>query len=279
MSKKFCICRNCGNKFDEKDAIKVKRGYKVETHCPKCDSFFINGYIKWTDDFDSEITTEIEPLTETKSEPKFKAGDRVFNKVTRKWVNIIEFDIETGLYIVRYDDGIKSRSLESELRFMEDEIKPEPELYLKPKFKVGNIIAKAHLRFRIVKVECDRYIVEGMPGINLEVFFTDQDKYRLVKEEGITTVDKAAEVFAEMLVELCPELLGFDEAAKEWENEFRKKIGEIENMETKTKSHSDVCKKLIEEMNPNIEVNVKRVIPSGAQAQRVYRQRYDDSIV
>lgn len=28
-------------------------------------------------------------------------------------------------------------------------------------------------------------------------------------------------------------------------------------METKTKSHSDVCKKLIEEINPNIEVNVK----------------------
>lgn len=41
--------------------------------------------------------------------------------------------------------------------------------------------------------------------------------------------------------------------------------GEIENMETKTKSHSDVCKKLIEEMNPNIEVNVKRTIPSGVK--------------
>ena len=52
-------------------------------------------------------------------------------------------------------------------------------------------------------------------------------------------------------------------------------------METKTKSHNDMCKKLIEEMDPNIDVNVKRkqVIPSGAQAQRVYRQRYDDSIV
>lgn len=103
---------------------------------------------------------------------------------------------------------------------MEDETKP------KLKFKVGDIIAKAHLRFRIVKVESDRYIVEGMPGINLEVFFTDQDKYRLVKEEGITTVAKAAEVFAEMLVELCPELLGFGGAAKEWENEFRKRLEE-----------------------------------------------------
>lgn len=50
-------------------------------------------------------------------------------------------------------------------------------------------------------------------------------------------------------------------------------------METKTKSHNDMCKKLIEEMNPNIEVNVNRVIPSGAQAQRVYRQRYDDSLI
>ena len=81
----------------------------------KCDSFFINGYIRWTDDIDSEITTEIVPLTETKSELKFKTGNRVFNKVTRKWVNIIEFDTETGLYIVRYDDGIQGRSLENEL--------------------------------------------------------------------------------------------------------------------------------------------------------------------
>jgi hypothetical protein len=40
------------------------------------------------------------------------------------------------------------------------------------------------------------------------------------------TVDKAAEVFAEMLVELCPELLGFGGAAKEWENEFRKRLEE-----------------------------------------------------
>lgn len=97
-----------------------------------------------------------------------------------------------------------------------------------PKFKVGDIIAKAHLRLRIVKVESDRYIVEERPGINIEVLFKDQDEYRLVKEEGIgiTTVDKAAEVFAEMLVELCPELLGFGGAAKEWENEFRKRLEE-----------------------------------------------------
>ena len=62
-----------------------------------------------------EIMDEIFMKIETKPQLKFKAGDRVFNKVTRKWVNIIEFDIETGLYIVRYDDGIQGRSLESEL--------------------------------------------------------------------------------------------------------------------------------------------------------------------
>lgn len=217
MGEKFWICRTCGKKFYEKDAIKVKRGYKVETHCPNCGSVFVNGFATWTDDIDPEITTEIEPLTETKSEPKFKAGDRVFNKATRKWVNIIKFDIETGLYIVRYDDGIQGRSLESELC-------EGMETKQKLKFKVGDIIAKAHLRFRIVKIENDRYIVEGTPGINIEVLFKDQDEYRLVKEEGITTVDKAAEVFAEMLVELCPELLGFGGAAKEWENEFRKRL-------------------------------------------------------
>ena len=37
-------------------------------------------------------------------------------------------------------------------------------------------------------------------------------------------VDKATEVFAEMLVELCPELLGYGAAAKGLENEFRKRL-------------------------------------------------------
>lgn len=37
-------------------------------------------------------------------------------------------------------------------------------------------------------------------------------------------IDKATEVFAEMLVELCPELLGYGAAAKELENKFRKRL-------------------------------------------------------
>ena len=121
MSKKIYICGICGKKFDEKDAILIKKGYKVKPSCPNCGSLCINDIITWTDDIDPEITTELEPLTETKSEPKFKAGDRVFNKATCKWVNIIEFDLETGLYIVRYDDGLQGRSLESELTFEDEE--------------------------------------------------------------------------------------------------------------------------------------------------------------
>ena len=63
----------------------------------------------WTDEM-------IEGLVEEEDlNLKFKDGDRVFNTATRKWVNIIEFDLETGLYIVRYDDGLQGRSLESEL--------------------------------------------------------------------------------------------------------------------------------------------------------------------
>lgn len=55
-----------------------------------------------------------------------------------------------------------------------------------------------------------------------DVIFTTQ----ITEPIETVTVDKAAEVFAEMLVELCPELLGFGGAAKEWENEFRKRLNE-----------------------------------------------------
>lgn len=38
--------------------------------------------------------------------------------------------------------------------------------------------------------------------------------------------DAACKVFQEMLVELCPELLGYGVMAVEWENEFRKRLEE-----------------------------------------------------
>ena len=39
-------------------------------------------------------------------------------------------------------------------------------------------------------------------------------------------IDKAAEVFLEMLVELYPDLLGYGGIAKKWENDFRKRLEE-----------------------------------------------------
>ena len=82
-------------------------------------------FAKWVPE--SELTFEDD--VETKPEPKFKVGDRVFNLATKKSVNIIEWDEETGLYIVRYDDGVQGRSLESELKRLEhitlDDVKDE----------------------------------------------------------------------------------------------------------------------------------------------------------
>ena len=38
------------------------------------------------------------------------------------------------------------------------------------------------------------------------------------------TINSACEVFAEMLIELCPELLGYGAISKGWEDEFRDKL-------------------------------------------------------
>ena len=44
--------------------------------------------------------------------------------------------------------------------------------------------------------------------------------------KGMTTVERAAEVFSEMLIELWPVLLDYRGIAKKWENEFRKRLEE-----------------------------------------------------
>ena len=38
------------------------------------------------------------------------------------------------------------------------------------------------------------------------------------------TINSACEVFAEMLIEVCPELLGYGAISKGWEDEFRNKL-------------------------------------------------------
>lgn len=105
-------------------------GYRIKNH-------HTNGtYFMWEYDISDYKLVEL----------KFKAGDRVFNKVTRKWVNIIEFDIETGLYIVRYDDGIQGRSLESELcerrpsfKEIKEVVKKKAEVYINSKTELDGL--------------------------------------------------------------------------------------------------------------------------------------------
>ena len=49
--------------------------------------------------------------------------------------------------------------------------------------------------------------------------------FRKGKEKTIKeTINSACEVFAEMLIEVCPELLGYGAIAKGWEDEFRDKL-------------------------------------------------------
>lgn len=122
MNKALFTCKNCGEKFFEKDAIKVKQGYRYIISCPKCGTLRPVGTTAW------DINNNME-------EEDFKAGDN--------------------------EDAVKTVIM-----------------------------------------------------------------YKETYPTTLVTVDKAAEVFAEMLVELCPELLGFGGAAKEWENEFRKRLEE-----------------------------------------------------
>ena len=94
------------------DAQMSKFCGKVMTISDKSNSSYMlkedDAFAFWTDDMiECKVGEEIKP--------KFKTGDRVFNKVTRKLVNIIDFDLEKSLYIVRYDDGTRGRSLENEM--------------------------------------------------------------------------------------------------------------------------------------------------------------------
>ena len=45
-------------------------------------------------------------------------------------------------------------------------------------------------------------------------------------QEKMISLDKAHKVFQEILVELCPELLGYGAMVVEWGNEFRKRLEE-----------------------------------------------------
>lgn len=183
------------------------------------------------------------------SKPKFKVGDRVLLALHPCVVNKVEWRGDSKyvgyVYTVRGTDfgkKVKEADLMLDPRKEEtkshnnmckqliDEMNPNVEVNVKtkpePKFKVGDKITKGKTQLTILNILFDKYIVEDNFGECSILYFNSQDGRKIIKEEEITTIDKAAEVFAEMLVELCPELLGFGGAAKEWENEFRKRLEE-----------------------------------------------------
>ncbi len=133
------------------------------------------------------------------SKPKFKIGDKVTLNLHPCVVNKVEWRGDSKyvgyVYTVRGTDFGKKVK--------------ETELMLDPRKEE----TKSHNNM------CKQLIDEMNPNVEVNVKTKP-------KPSNTVSVDKAAEVFAEMLVELCPELLGFGGAAKEWENEFRKRLEE-----------------------------------------------------
>lgn len=133
------------------------------------------------------------------SKPKFKVGDRVLLALHPCVVNKVEWRGDSKyvgyVYTVRGTDFGKKVK--------------EVDLMLDPRKEE----TKSHNNM------CKQLIDEMNPNVEINVKTKP-------KPSNTVSVDKATEVFADMLVELCPELLGFGGAAKEWENEFRKRLEE-----------------------------------------------------
>lgn len=70
-----------------------------------------------------------------------------------------------------------------------------------------------------MKENKDQYTPKNSNQISYSIGF------RKGKEKTIQkTINRACEVFAEMLIELCPELLGYGAISKGWEDDFRDKL-------------------------------------------------------
>ena len=165
----------------------------------------------WTDEM-------IECKMENEFKPKFKVGDRVFNKVTRKWVNIIEFDIETGLYIIRYDDGIQGRSLESEMieGFVKEETKP-------------NIIEEAKIYWDSIK---DAWICP-------EGYIFKDENGNIINTTKIVLEKKKKEY--PKTYEECCKVLGIDEY--DLVQDYR--VGKIRNIQSERIERLNILNKLL----------------------------------
>lgn len=153
---------------------------------------------------------------ETKPEPKFKIGDFVFSGVDFCAMKVIGRCYDEHWRYQIFDDV-------NEYWFFEKELK---------KIEIGDVVySKVWKEKVIVREFCDdKFILvvdfKGKLLKSLPSLIKQIKEETKSKPSNTVSIDKAAEVFAEMLVELCPELLGFGGAAKEWENEFRKRLEE-----------------------------------------------------
>lgn len=163
----------------------------------------------------------IEPIKskveeETIPEPKFNRGDFVFSGINSCAMKVINRCYDEHWRYQIFDDV-------NEYWFFEKELK---------KVEIGDVVYSKVWKEKVtVRDFCDdKFIL--VADFNGKLLNSLPSLIKQIKEEtklepsNTVSVDKAAEVFADMLIELCPELLGFGGAAKEWENEFRKRLEE-----------------------------------------------------
>jgi hypothetical protein len=65
----------------------------------------------------------------------------------------------------------------------------------------------------------EKFYFENKPKSSNQISYSIG--FRKGKEK---TIKSACDAFAEMLIEVCPELLGYGHAAKIWEDEFKSKL-------------------------------------------------------
>lgn len=163
-----------------------------------------------------EMNPNVEANVKTKPEPKFKRGDFVFSGIDFCAMKVINSCYDEHWRYQIFDDV-------NEYWFFEKELK---------KVEIGDVVySKVWKEKVIVRDFCDdKFILvanfKGKLLKSLPSLIKQIKEETKPKSSNTVSVDKAAEVFADMLIELCPELLGFGGAAKEWENEFRKRLEE-----------------------------------------------------
>ena len=88
------------------------------------------------------------------------------------------------------------------------------------------------------------------------------------------SIDKACETFSEMFTTICPEMFGYGIAAKEWENEFRKRLEKnaVENIQDFDNLNEDDIDNWTSEVGSISKEEILKIgfIENGEWANREY---------